>query len=108
MADPKELDEVKEQFPFAQNKFDHDLYHDEDNTIQPIIRIKRTGVLNKTEKWKIYRDEELSLVLEGNKLTNKEKEFLRTMSGIVFLIELSKTGAKSFNFFKNELKKQLK
>ena len=86
------------------SKFDHDLFKDEDNIIQPIIRVKFVGVSAKNEKWRILENEKLSLVIEGVKLTKKEKEFLKTIDGVNFLIREYKGGAKSFNQIKKQLK----
>jgi hypothetical protein len=63
---------------------------------------------NKGEKWKIFEDNKVMFVVEGTKLTNKEKEFLRTIDGVNFLITQYKQGIKSFNSLKNEIKKKLK
>jgi hypothetical protein len=90
------------------SKFEYDLYHEEDDKAEKVIRVKRVPMPNKGEKWKIMVDNKVVWVLEGTKLTNKEKEFLRTADGVNFLIARCKAGIKSFNSLKNEIKKKLK
>lgn len=90
------------------SKFEYDLYHEEDDKSEKVIRVKRFSMPNKGEKWKIFEDNKAMFVVEGTKLTNKEKEFLRTVDGVNFLIAQYKQGIKSFNSLKNEIKKKLK
>lgn len=90
------------------SKFEYDLYHDEDNVILPIIRVKYINLLNGVERWKIFKDSVVVWVIEGNKLTNKEKEFLRSLNGANFLIAQYKEGICSFNHLKTEIKKRIK
>lgn len=90
------------------SKFEYDLYHEEDDKAEKVIRVKRVAMPNKGEKWKIFEDNKAMFVIEGTKLTNKEKEFLRTVDGVNFLITQYKAGIKSFNSLKNEIKKKLK
>ncbi len=90
------------------SKFEYDLYHEEDDKAEKVIRVKRVSMPNKGEKWKIFEDNKVMFTLEGTKLTNKEKDFLRTVDGVNFLIAQYKQGIKSFNSLKNEIKKKLK
>ena len=90
------------------SKFEYDLYHEEDDTTEKVIRVKRVSMPNKGEKWKIFEDNKVMFTLEGTKLNNKEKDFLRTVEGVNFLIAQYKNGIKSFNSLKNEIKKKLK
>lgn len=90
------------------SKFDYDLYHEEDDVAEKVIRVKRVSMPNKGEKWKIFEDNKVMFIVEGTKLTNKEKDFLRTVDGVNFLIAQYKAGIKSFNSLKTEIKKKLK
>jgi hypothetical protein len=90
------------------SKFEYDLYHEEDDKAEKVIRVKRVSMPNKGEKWKIFEDNKVMFVVEGTKLNNKEKDFLRTVDGVNFLIAQYKAGIKSFNSLKNEIKKKLK
>jgi hypothetical protein len=90
------------------SKFEYDLYHEEDDVAEKVIRVKRISMPNKGEKWKIFEDSKVVFVVEGNKLNNKEKKFLRSVDGVNFLITQYKQGIKSFNSLKNEIKKKIK
>lgn len=92
---------------FNLNKFEFDLFHEEKNIPQKVLRVKRVSLPNKGEKWKIFENNKNVFTLEGSKLTNKEKEFLRTVDGINFLLEQYKEGIKSFNSLKQEIKKKI-
>lgn len=89
------------------SKFEYDLYHEEDDVAEKVIRVKRVSLPNKGEKWKITEDNKVVFVLEGSKLTNKEKEFLRSVDGVNFLISQAKQGIKSLNALRTELKKKI-
>lgn len=90
------------------SKFEYDLYHEEDDVSLPVIRVKRVNLPNKGERWRIFEDNKVMFTVEGTKLTNKEKDFLRTIDGVNFLIAQYKQGIKSFNALKTEIKKKLK
>ena len=85
------------------SKFEFDLYNEESNVVEKIIRVKRFSMPNKGEKWKIFEDSKVMFVVEGSKLTNKERLFLRTVEGINFLLSQYKNGIKSFNSLKNKI-----
>jgi len=86
------------------NKFEYDLYHEEDNIPEKVIRVKRFSMPNKGERWKIFEDNKVIFIIEGSKLTSKQREFLQTIEGVNFLIEQFKSGIKSFNALKNKIK----
>jgi hypothetical protein len=90
------------------SKFEYDLYHEEDDIDMPVVRVKRFSMPNKGEKWKIFENGKPVFIVEGTKLSNKEKEFLRTVDGVNFLIAQHKQGIKSFNTLKGEIKKKIK
>jgi hypothetical protein len=90
------------------NKYEYDLYHEEDDVAFKVIRIKHINLPNKGDKWKVFEDNKNIFTIEGSKLTNKEKSFLKTVDGMNFLINQSKLGIKSINYLKIEIKKLLK
>jgi len=90
------------------SKYEYDLYHEEDDIANPFIRVKRFSLPNKNERWKFFEDNKITFTLEGTKLTNKEKEFLRSVDGANFLLQGYKRGLNSVNAFKKELKEKLK
>lgn len=84
---------------------DNELFNeDEGNVIHPIINIKRIKT-SKIEDWQILVNGKISILLKGNRFTNAEKEYLRTVEGMKFLIAEYKNGTKSISKFKEELKK---
>jgi hypothetical protein len=89
------------------SKFEFDLYDEESNKPHKVVRVKRFSMPNKGEKWKIFEDNKIMFVVEGSKLNNKEKAFLRTVEGVSFLLSQYKNGIKSFNALKNELKQHI-
>ena len=89
------------------SKFDHDLYKEEDDIAEKIIRVKRIDLPNGGERWKVFEDNKIIFILEGNKLTKKEKEFLRSVEGVNFLLKQARLGIKSFNALKLEIKSVL-
>jgi len=90
------------------SKYEYDLY-DENIAAQKddVIRVKRVSLPNGGNNWKITKNNKLVFLLEGIKLSKKEKDFLLTEQGFKFLIAQSKDGIKSFNHLKAELKKNL-
>ena len=105
-SSPEEFKDTNLKYNLS--KFEYDLYHEEDDVSEKVIRVKRMSLPNKGERWKIFEDNKVVFVVEGAKLTNKEKDFLRSVDGVNFLITQFKQGIKSFNALKNEIKKNLK
>jgi hypothetical protein len=87
------------------NRYDYELYDDEQNLVEKVFRVKKSASISKSEKWRIICNNEVVLTIEGTKLSKKEKVFLRTANGFNFLIAQTKVGIKSFNKLKIELKK---
>jgi len=102
------LETSDQSFRYNLSKYEYDLYHEEDDVPNPIIRVKRFELPNSGEKWKVFADNKEKFVIDGYKLNKKEKEFLRSIDGVNFVINLFKSGIKSFNFFKIQLKNKLK
>ncbi len=90
------------------SKFEYDLYHEEDDISLPVISIKRIGMPNNGEKWKIMNNNKLIFTIESNKISKKERAFLQTINGFNFILTRAKLGIKSLNNFKSALKKYLK
>lgn len=90
------------------SKFDYDLFDEEKDLVEKVIRVKRVQMPNKGEKWRIMQDGKLVFTLEGTKVSKKEKEYLRTADGFNFLIGQFKDGMKTLNKLKTELKKRIK
>jgi hypothetical protein len=88
-------------------KFGDDLFHDEDNKSEPVIRVKRQNMPNKGDKWKVMQDNDLVFVIESTKISKAERGFLLTVDGFNFVLQQAKKGIKSLNAFRVELKKAL-
>ena len=101
-------DEVVKDQPVKQNlsKFEYDLYHDEDDVIMPVLRVKYLKS-SSGEKWKFYQDTKLVFTLEGAKLNKKEKQFLYSPEGFNTLLQLHKNGQCSLAYIKQEIKNNL-
>jgi hypothetical protein len=102
-------EEVKDTFsPHTLSKIEGELYHEEDDVKLPVIRVKYVDLPHNGARWKIFEDSKVTFILEGTKLTNKEKDFLRTVDGANFLLQQAKAGIKSFNALKKAIKKKVK
>ncbi len=88
-------------------KFEYDLYHEEDDISEKVIRVKRVFMPNNGEKWKVMNDTKIIFTIESTKISKKEREFLQTIDGFNFILSQAKTGIKSLNGFRAELKKVL-
>lgn len=89
------------------SKFDYDLYDEAKDVAENIVRIKRTETNGKGEVWRIIENNKVVFIVEGNKISKKEKEHLRTVDGFKFLISQYKNGIKSLNSLRVELKKNI-
>lgn len=88
------------------SKFEYDLFHEEDDKIEKLIRVKRLSMPNKGDRWKIFENDKVTQIIDGNKLTKKEREFLKSVDGAIWLLSKAKIGIKSFSSFKKELKEK--
>ena len=83
-------------------KQDSEFFNDEDYVPGKSIRVKRVSN-NSHEDWRIFVNEQEALVLKGIRFTTKEREFLRTTEGVMFIINGMKCGWKSISEFKRQL-----
>jgi hypothetical protein len=89
------------------NKSESDLFKEEDNVKQKLISVKRVNSKKNGESWNILENNKVILNLPGDKFSTKEKEFLRTVDGVLFLMSGYKLGWDSLNKFKKEIKVKL-
>lgn len=90
---------------FGLSKNDTELFKDEDYTPNTLISVKRIDLPKKgIEDWEINVDKEVVLVLKGNRFTNKEKEYLRSVDGMKFLVSSFKSGNRSVVKIKEHMK----
>jgi len=90
------------------SKYEYDLYTEDQDIQFPIVRVKHTTLPGKIDRWRIFEDNKVVLVLDGNKFTKKERSYLYTIEGVSFIISQYKLGVKSLNGLKAALKKKLK
>lgn len=84
---------------------DNELFNEEAYIPAPVIRAKRVG--KKKEDWQVFEDQKLCLTIKGEKLTIKEKNYLRTVEGMQHLVNLYKSGVVNITQIKINLKKVL-
>ena len=105
---PTSGEEIKDNnLKYNLSKFEYDLYHEEDDKAEKVIRVKRVSMPNKGEKWKVMDDNKLIFTIESSKVSKKEREYLQTIEGFNFILAQAKTGIKSLNGFRKELKETL-
>ena len=92
---------------YSLHKFEYELHKEEDNVVEPVIRIKRFSGPNKGEKWKIFEDNKIIMIIEGSKLSKNEREFLYSVDGVQWLLSEYKKGIKSFSALKKAIKARL-
>ena len=80
---------------FSLSKYDYDLYDESKNIEYPFIQVKRISLPNKGENWKILSNNKLICLIEGVNLTQKERDFLKSANGFLFLMNEFKNGEKN-------------
>lgn len=85
-------------------KQDTELFNEEDDVPGKSIQVKR---IPDPEDWNVLVDGQEYLLLKGTRFTAKEREFLRTPPGILFLILGVKSGWKSVSEFKRQMAEQI-
>lgn len=88
------------------SKHDCELFLDENDIPGDVVRVKRV-CKSGNEDWKIFVGEKEKVVLKGSRFVEKEKEFLRSPSGMLFMINGAKAGWNSVSEFKRQLKEKL-
>lgn len=90
------------------SKFEYDLFDEAAAAIKDdVVRVKRVSLPNHGVNWKITLNNKLLFLVEGIKLSKKEKEYFQTADGFNFLIKHARLGIKSLNALRVELKKNL-
>lgn len=100
-------EDFKEVGKLNSSRFDHELFHDEEHVVMPIIRVKYFTLPHQGCRWKVFQDNKIMQVIEGVRLNKKEREFLKSVEGANWLLGLAKVGIGSMKTLKIELKKRL-
>ena len=98
-----DMDESKSYDNFF-NKTESDLFKDEDNIKHKVISVRRVNSKKNGESWNILENNKIIFNLPSDKFSAKEREFLRTVDGVLFLINGFKSGWNSLSKFKKEMK----
>lgn len=98
-------DETNPIRPSNSLRFDNELYKQEDDVSNAAISVKRIKLPKNGEDWEIYENKNRALVLKGTRFTKTERNFLRSIDGINFILTGYKNGYKSVAHFKRELAK---
>lgn len=106
---PEPADEFKEHMgqKYNTSKFDHDLFHDEEHKVLPIIRVKCIPLPHNGARWKIMKDNNVVQIIEGSKLSKKANKFLLTVEGANWLLTEAKIGISSLKILKKALSLRL-
>jgi len=93
------------------HRFDYDdLFDENKNIIEDVFRVKHSSTPKRGEKWKIFRNDEIVVELDGSKLPKKYCEFLRSLDGVRWLLTKAKTNMKdikNISKIKTTLKKEM-
>src|SRR5690606_19032598 len=107
MKDKYETEEyVSDEEKFSRNgplRQDSEFFDDKSYVVHDIIGVKRIE-FNKGEDWEITSNSKIVLVLKGARFTSKERDFLRGVDGMKFIISGYRDGWKSVSEFKRHLK----
>lgn len=98
---------LDENNPFNSSlRIDSELFKDDENVVHTVISVKRLcpSGRRRGENWDIIENGKPTLRLKGDRFTNKEREFLRTTSGVRFVIAGYKEGWRSINKFKQNIR----
>lgn len=87
-------------------KQDSEFFNDDDYVPGNSVRVKRIAN-NSGEDWKIFINKEEFLVLKGTRFSSKEKEFLRTAAGVLFIIDGAKKGWDTVSEYKRQLQSKI-
>lgn len=85
---------------------DNELFNEYDSAIvHSVINVKRVKLPKNGEDWEILVDGKVAVTMKGTRFTNAEKDFLRSVDGMKFLVSQYKDGKRSVVKIKEELKR---
>ena len=83
-------------------KQDTELFNEDDDIPGDSIRVKRNS-RQKQEDWVVWVNKKEYLTLKGTRFSVRERKFLRSADGVLFIISGVKNGWKSVSEFKRQL-----
>ena len=85
---------------------DNELFNEDDRAIvHSVINVKRIKLPKNGEDWEILVDGKSAVTMKGTRFTNAERDFLRSVEGMKFLVSEYKKGRRSVVKIKEELKR---
>lgn len=87
-------------------KHDSEFFNDDDYVPGKSVRVKRI-CSGSNEDWKIFVNSDEFMIIKGTRFTSKERDFLRTANGLMFIIEGIKLGWKSVSEFKRNIQSKI-
>lgn len=109
--DDKDIKFIEGEFrniSYHLTKIDNELFIEENYKVHPIIQVKRIKLPKDGENWSILVNGKKALLLHGVEMTKKEREFLHTSDGIIWLMNEFKGGNITWGLLKPKLKLQFK
>ena len=99
------MEDYKDIAPkFGISKFEDDLYHEENNIVEKVIRVKHITMPNKDEKWKVIINEKVIFTMDSEKIGEEKTNYFNTIEGFNFIINTVKKGKITIKDFMLELK----
>jgi len=115
MNNTKYVDEKDEFFIDAEKvsklhtlRQETELFDDDSYVPHDIITVKRVELPKAGEDWEIFKNKQPVFMLKGIRFTKGEREFLRSVKGVLFIINGYKDGWKTISEFKRQIKKSMK
>lgn len=85
---------------------DNELFNEEDSSVvHPVINVKKIRLSKSGEDWEILVDGKVAISMKGTRFTSQERDFLRSVEGMKFLVAEYKKGKKSVVKIKEELRR---
>jgi transcription elongation factor len=85
---------------------DFELFDDESYVPGQLVQIKR-NVTTENEDWEILVDKRQVFVIKGQQLSLKARKFLRTQSGMSFIMSEFKSGVNTMSRFKALIREKI-
>jgi hypothetical protein len=85
--------EIKEKVILS--KYDFDLYDEEKNKKNTIYKIKKT-LSNKIDSWYFYKNDKIDFIIDSNKITKAQANFLYSPEGISKVLTKYRIDNKSY------------
>lgn len=84
---------------------DNELFDEEEYIAHKLVRVQRIEKKSE-ENWEISIDKKVLITIRGKQLNAKEREFLRTVDGLLFIKSQFEGGINSAAAMKEQIKKR--